>query len=91
MLLAKDIPIPARQGFMARLDFFPFKPIMGNLPGSGLGTTAGTAGNAATAYTTVLDPLAFLNSFDGIKLLGVMIDGVKTRDVQARKSAQIFV
>ncbi len=82
MLLAKDIPIPARQGFMAKLDFVPFKPITGNLPGSGPGTTAGTAGNAATAYTTILDPLQFLNSFDGIKLLGVMIDGVKTRDVQ---------
>lgn len=82
MLLAKDIPIPARQGFMAKLDFFPFKPITGNAPGAGAGTTAGTGGTAATAYTTTLDPLLYLNSFDGIKLLGVMLDGVKTRDVQ---------
>ncbi len=82
MLLAKDIPIPARQGFQTTLAFFPFKPITGNVPGAGAGTTAGTAGNAATAYTTTLDPLAYLNAFDGVKLLGVMLDGVKTRDVQ---------
>ncbi len=81
MLLAKDIPIPARQGFMAKLDFFPYKPISGNLPGAGAGTTAGTAALAAAAFTTTLDPLAYLNDFDGIKLLGVMLDGVKTRAV----------
>lgn len=82
MLLAKDIPIPARQGLSAKLDFFPFKPITGNMPGAGAGTTAGTAGNAATAYTSALDPLQYLNSFDGIKLLGIVLDGIKTRDVQ---------
>ena len=81
-LLAKDIPIPARQGFSAKLDFFPFKAITGNLPGAGAGTSAGTAGNAAAAFSVNIDPLLYLNSFDGIKLLGVEIDGVKTRDVQ---------
>lgn len=82
MLLAKDIPIPARQGFSCRLDFFPYKPVTGNVPGAGAGTSAGTAGNAAAAFTTTLDPLARLNAFDGVKLLGVVLDGIKTRDVQ---------
>jgi len=91
MLLAKDIPIPARQGFSVRLDFFPFKPITGNLPGAGAGTTAGTAGNAAFAYSTNLDPLAYLNAFDGVKMLGVLLDGIKTRDVQALEKASVFV
>lgn len=91
LLLAKDIPIPARQGFNVQLNFFPFKPITGNVPGSGPGTSAGTAGNPASSYTSALDVLAYLNSFDGIKLLGVMLDGVKTRDVQAIKSNKIYV
>lgn len=82
MLLAKDVPIPARQGFSVRLDFFPFRPITGNMPGAGAGTTAGTAGTAAAAYGANVDPLARLNAFDGIKLLGVILDGIKTRDVQ---------
>lgn len=82
MLLAKDIPIPARQGIQARLDFFPYRPITGNLPGAGTGQTAGTAGNASAAFGNNLDPLVRLNSYDGVKLLGIMLDGVKTRDVQ---------
>jgi hypothetical protein len=91
MLLAKDIPIPARQGLSARLDFFPFKPVTGNVPGAGAGTTAGTAVAVATAYTTTLDPLAYLNAFDGVKLLGIMLDGIKTRDVQSQKNAKFYV
>lgn len=79
MLLAKDVPIPARQGFSVRLDFFPYKPVTGNVPGAGAGTTAGTSTTAATAYTTTLDPLLYLNSFDGVKVLGCMLDGVLTR------------
>ncbi len=82
LLLAKDIPIPARQGFSARLDFFPYKPITGNVPGAGAGTSAGTAGTAAAAFTSALDTLAYLNAFDGIKMLGILLDGIKTRDVQ---------
>ena len=82
MLLAKDIPIPARQGLGVKLDFFPFKPVTGNGPGAGAGTSAGTAGTAAAAFATNLDPLAYLNAFDGIKMLGILLDGIKTRDVQ---------
>ncbi len=77
MLLAKDIPIPARQGFTARLDFFNYAPITGNVPGAGAGTTAGTGAGAAIPYTSVLDPLAYLNAFDGIKLLGIILDGIE--------------
>lgn len=91
MLLAKDIPIPARQGFSAALSFFNFSPITGNLPGAGAGTTAGTAVTVATAFTSALDCLAYLNSFDGIKLLGIMLDGIKTRDVQTSKSRTLYV
>jgi hypothetical protein len=86
--LAKDIPIPARQGISVRLDFFPFKPITGSVPGAGAGTTAGVPADGddpavpATAYTAALDPLAYLNAFDGVKMLGVILDGIKTRDVQ---------
>jgi len=88
LLLAKDIPIPARQGISVRLDFFPFKPITGSVPGAGAGTTAGVPADdplpaaPATAYTAALDPLAYLNAFDGVKMLGVILDGIKTRDVQ---------
>jgi hypothetical protein len=88
LLLAKDIPIPARQGISVRLDFFPFKPVTGSVPGAGAGTTAGVQAEdeapavQATAYTAALDPLAYLNAFDGIKMLGVILDGIKTRDVQ---------
>ena len=91
LLLAKDIPIPARQGIAVRLDFFPFKPITGSVPGAGAGTTAGTTGNTATAYTAALDPLAYLNAFDGIKMLGVILDGIKTRDVQAVENNSVLV
>ena len=82
LLLSKDIPIPARQGISVRLDFFPFKPITGSVPGAGAGTSAGTGAAAATAYSAALDPLAYLNAFDGVKMLGVILDGIKTRDVQ---------
>ena len=82
LLLAKDIPLPARQGFYCTLNFFPFRPITGNVPGAGTGQTAGTAGNVSAPYVTSLDPLAELNAFDGIKSFGVILDGIKTRDVQ---------
>ncbi len=82
LLLAKDIPIPARQGIQCALDFFPFRPTAGNLPGAGTGYSAGTTGNASAAFSANVDPLAYLNGFDGLKMLGVMLDGVKTRDVQ---------
>ncbi len=91
MLLAKDIPIPARQGFSAQLNFFDFMPITGNVPGSGAGTSAGTGGNAAAAFTSSLSVLGYLNGFDGIKLLGIVLDGIKTRDVQAPKGRKLYV
>lgn len=90
MLLAKDIPIPARQGINVRLDFYPFRPVTGNVPGAGAGTSAGVTASAAAAFTTTCDVLAYLNAFDGIKMLGVLLDGIKTRDVQARKTARIY-
>ncbi len=77
MLLAKDIPIPARQGINVRLDFFPFRPTTGNVPGAGAGTSSGNTANAAAAFTTTLDVLARLNAFDGVKMLGVMLDGIE--------------
>lgn len=91
LLLAKDIPIPARQGISVRLDFFPFKPITGNVPGAGAGTTAGVGENEATNYTAALDPLAYLNAFDGVKMLGVILDGIKTRDVQTVENNSVLV
>jgi len=66
--LAKDIPIAARQNFAIVVDFFPF---------SVLGVGAGGGGINAG-----IDPLAYLNQFDGLKLVQMHIDGVETRDVQ---------
>lgn len=91
LLLAKDIPIPARQGISVRLDFFPFKPITGNVPGAGPGTTAGLGAATASQYSAALDPLAYLNAFDGVKMLGVILDGIKTRDVQAVECNSVLV
>jgi hypothetical protein len=65
--LAKDIPIAARQNFNVGVEFFPFTRL-----GLGQGGAIGAD----------LDVLAYLNQFDGIKLVQVHIDGVLTRDVQ---------
>lgn len=64
--LARDIPIAARQAFSVVIDFFPFQRL-GNGQGGAIGAD--------------LDPLAYLNQFDGIKLFQVMVDGLETRDV----------
>lgn len=65
--LAKDIHVPARQAFTIAVNTFPLA-VLG----------AGQGG----ALTTPLDPLAFINAFDGIKDVAFQIDGVQTRDVQ---------
>jgi hypothetical protein len=61
--LAKDIPIVVRQNFSVTIDFFPF-------------TRTGTAANGGTLNVD-LDPLLYLNQFDGAKLIQVHLDGVK--------------
>jgi hypothetical protein len=63
--LAKDIPIVVRQNFSVTIDFFPF-------------TRTGTAANGGTLNVD-LDPLLYLNQFDGAKLVQVHLDGVETR------------
>lgn len=67
MLLAKDVHVPARQNFSVTIEFFPFKVL-----GEGQGGTISTS----------LSPLDYLNEFDGAKLVQVILDGVRTRDVQ---------
>lgn len=66
--LAKDIHVPARQNFTVTVSFFPLAVLGTNLAGAAM------AGS--------LDPLAYLNQYDGIKSLSFQIDGVQTRDVQ---------
>jgi hypothetical protein len=66
--LAKDIPITVRQNFNVQVEFFPYVR---------LGSAAGGA-----AINVDLDPLLYLNQFDGAKLLQVHVDGIITRDVQ---------
>ncbi len=65
--LAKDIPVAVRQNFSVGIEWFPF-------------TRAGNG--QVAAYTADLDPLAYVNQFDGMKLIQVFVDGVLTRDVQ---------
>lgn len=67
MLLAKDVHVPARQNLAVTIEFFPFKVL-----GEGQGGT----------IATNLSPLDYLNEFDGAKLVQVILDGVRTRDVQ---------
>lgn len=67
MLLAKDIHVPARQNIAVTVEFFPFA-----VQGAGQGG----------AIPAALDPLAYLNQFDGIKNIQVHLDGIRTRDVQ---------
>lgn len=52
-----------RQNFSVTIDFFPF-------------TRTGTAANGGTLNVD-LDPLLYLNQFDGAKLIQVHLDGVK--------------
>lgn len=66
--LARDIPIAARQAFSVVIDFFPF-------------TRGPTLAGQGGAIGADLDPLAYLNQFDGIKLFQCMVDGLETRDV----------
>jgi hypothetical protein len=65
--LGKDIPVAARQNFSVAIEWFPFVRDGGGHGGS---------------YPSDLDPLKFLNEFDGRKLLQVVVDGIITRDVQ---------
>lgn len=66
--LARDIPVVARQNFSVDIDFFPFLRL-------------GTGANGSTIAADI-DPLLYLNQFDGLKLLQVHVDGLITRDVQ---------
>lgn len=66
--LAKDIAIAARQNFAITLDFFNFARL--------------GPGAAGGVINSDIDPLAYLNQFDGLKLLQMHIDGVETRDIQ---------
>ncbi len=68
--LARDIPIVARQNFAITIDFFPYLRSQ-----SGLGSAGGAIG-------TDIDPLTYLNQFDGLKLVQCHVDGLITRDVQ---------
>jgi hypothetical protein len=68
--LAKDIPVAVRQNFSVAVEWFPFTRL-------GQGQVAG-----GTTYAADLDPLAYVNQFDGIKLIQMFVDGVITRDVQ---------
>lgn len=65
--LGKDIPVAARQNFSVAIEWFPFSRL-----GNGQGG----------AYPNDMDPLTYLNQFDGRKLIQVMVDGLITRDVQ---------
>ncbi len=65
--LAKDIHMPARQNFKVDILMYPF-PRLGAGQGGAIGAD--------------LDPTAYLNQFDGIKLLQFHVDGIQTRDVQ---------
>ncbi len=72
--LGKDIPVAARQNFSIAIEWFPFAR-----EGNGQGNAPAFT---AAAYGADLDPLQYLNQFDGRKLVQMMVDGLITRDVQ---------
>jgi len=65
--LAKDISFAARQNFSISVEWFSFVRL-----GAGQGG----------AIPADLNPLDFMNQFDGLKLLQFHVDGILTRDVQ---------
>lgn len=65
--IAKDITFSVRQNFTVVIEWFPF---------ARLGPGGGGAINAD------IDPLAYLNAFDGLKFMQFHLDGLLTRDVQ---------
>ena len=67
LYLGKDIHVPARQSISVTIQFFPFAR-----QGDGQGG----------ALPNDLDPLAYLNEFDGLTNFQFMVDGMLTRDVQ---------
>lgn len=68
--LSKPVKISPRQGFAIKLEMFPFA----RTP-QGLG-----AGGAPVSAD--VDPLQYLNQFDGIKIVQFHLDGVLTRDIE---------
>lgn len=65
--LGKDIMVPARQNFNIEVSFYDL-PVLGQGQGGAIPAT--------------VSPLAYLNQFDGAKLVQLQIDGLQTRDVQ---------
>lgn len=68
--LAKDIPITVRQAFDIEVRIYPYTRLNGGLSASGV------------ALGADVDTQAYLNQFDGLKLIQMHLDGVETRDVQ---------
>lgn len=68
--LAKDIPITVRQAFDIEVRIYPYQRLNGGL------------GAGGAAINQNVDTQAFLNQFDGVKLVQLHLDGVETRDVQ---------
>ena len=69
--IAKDITFSVRQNFTVQVEWFPFVRIQGAGTGAGGG-----------AIGADVDPLAYVNAFDGLKLIQFHLDGLLTRDVQ---------
>lgn len=65
--LAKDIQVSARQNIGVQINFFPF-PVLGT--GAGGGTITPSGG---------VSPLDYLNEFDGLKSVSVILDSLLTR------------
>lgn len=68
--IAKDITFSVRQNFTVVVEWFPFVRL-----GNG-------AGGGGANIGADIDPLAYLNQFDGTKLIQFHLDGLLTRDVQ---------
>ena len=69
--IARDITFSVRQNFTVQVEWFPFVRIVG----AGQGSNGGALGGD-------VDPLAYLNQYDGLKLIQFHLDGLLTRDVQ---------
>lgn len=67
---AKPVQISARQPFTVKVDWYAFLRM-----GNGVGATGLPLGND-------LDPLGFVNNFDGLKVWQCHAEGIETRDVE---------
>lgn len=67
--LSKDIFIAQRQNFAIIVNFYPLNVL-------------GTGAGGSTITPSSVNPLDYMNQFDGFKLVQFFVDGIERRDIQ---------